>query len=314
MMPDQQRAGSMLDFHVAVFAANEGDAIARCVAAIDRAAGNSATHISVLLNGTTDASEARLRAVPLLHAGMSVYRIARADKSNAINVFLRQLHGEAKLYVAVDGYAEIGDGALRALRDAAEQHPQAHIASGVPTAGRSAAATAAATLAGGVVNGQLYAMSAGFVRRFAELGVRLPVQLYRGDGLLGSIAAHDFRPTETTWDSQRVIGVAAATFRFRPLSWWRWRDVRRQYARWVRQARGRIENAAIQEIIYRDGYQALPENANAMIETWLASHRPEPRSPAEAYFTRRAIEALRRAPRLGAMPAEPLFARRPGEA
>lgn len=301
----------MLDFHVAVFAANEGDAIARCVAAIDRAARGSATQISVLLNGTKDDSEARLRAVPLYQAGMSVYRIAAADKSNAINVFLRQLRGHAKLYVAVDGYAEIGDGSLRALREAFEQHPQAHIASGIPTAGRSAAATTRATLAGGVVNGQLYAMSPLFVRQFSERGLHLPVQLYRGDGLLGSIAAHDFRPTETDWDAQRVIGVSSASFRFRPLSWWRWRDVRRQYARWVRQARGLLENAAIKEIIYRDGYEALPDNANGMIEDWLAKHRPQPRTAAEAYFTRRAIHALRSGPRLGAMAAEPVFSRQP---
>lgn len=304
----------MLDFHVAVFAANEGDAIVGCVTAIDRAARGSATRISVLLNGTTDASAVRLRAVSLRHAHLCVYRIARADKSNAINVFLRELSGEAGLYVAVDGYAAINEDALRALREAAQRNSRAYLLSGVPAAGRMAAGTTAATLAGGVVNGQLFAMSPVFVRRFNELGLRLPVQLYRGDGLLGSMAAHDFRPTEAPWDTARVVGVAAARFHFRPLSWWRGRDIRRHYARSIRQVRGRMENAAIKEIIYRDGYAALPGNANAMLEAWLARHRPEPRTALEAYLTRRAVAAIRQAERFGALPSRLELSRAPGEA
>ncbi len=222
--------------------------------------------------------------------------------------------GEAGLYVAVDGYARIGEDALRALREAARRDRGAYLLSGIPVAGRTAAATAAATLAGGVANGQLFAMSPAFVRRFNELGLHLPVQLYRGDGLLGSMAAHDFRPTVAPWDTSRVMGVAAAHFQFRPLSWWRARDLRRYYARSIRQARGRMENAAIKEIIYRDrnGYAALPDNANAMLESWLARHRPEPRTALEAYFMHRAVAVVRQAERFGALPPRLEYSRAPG--
>ncbi len=171
-------------------------------------------------------------------------------------------------------------------------HPTALIASGVPTTGRSANATRAKTLQGGVVNGQFYAITPEFANRFVAAGFRLPLQLYRGDGLLGSMAAHDFDASATEWDNARVVGVGEATFEISPLSVLKWRDIRRQYRREIRQARGRLENEAVKSIIYASGYAALPGNANDMIKDWLKSHGLKPRSLREGYFLRLALQQL----------------------
>ena len=51
-------------------------------------------------------------------------------------------------------------------------------------------------------------------------------------------------------------------------------DVRRHLRRKVRQMRGRIQNAAIKDLIYRAGYEGLPEDADELVESYLAVHGP----------------------------------------
>lgn len=281
-----------VDYDIAVPAVNEAATIERCLLSINRASAGSRARIAVLLNGTTDHSLDIIRSIKLENAALSVYRFPAADKANAINRFLYDLRLDARTYVFVDAYAKIGPEALRAMTAALGANPNALIATGVPTSGRSAEAARAKTLQGGVVNGQLYAMTPEFVNRFVAAGLRLPVQLYRGDGLLGSMAAHDLDAAVTKWDSTRIVGVAEASFEISPLSILKWRDIRRQYRREIRQARGRLENEAIKSIIYADGYAALPGNANDMVVRWLKSHRPEPKSLQERYFIRLALRQL----------------------
>jgi hypothetical protein len=120
----------------------------------------------------------------------------------------------------------------------------------------------------------------------------LPLQLYRGDGLLGSMAAHNLNPIGTRWDNRRIIGVLDATFAINPLSIFRWSDVKRQFNREIRQARGHMENEAIKSIIYQQGYEALPENANDMIGTWVKSNSLHPKSLRERFFISMALRQI----------------------
>lgn len=283
-----------LDYDIGVFAANEAARIERCLTSIDRAADGRRARIALLLNGTTDQSLDIVRRLRLENAALSVYLFQAADKANAINCFLHDLRLDAATYVCVDGYAWIDAGALKALEASFHAAPRALLASGVPTNGRSATAGRATILKGGAVGGQLYAMKPEFVNNLVAKGLRLPVQLYRGDGLLGSIAAHEFDAVGHNWDSGRVIGVAEAGFAISPLSIFSWHDIKRQYARELRQARGRLENESIKSIIYTRGYQGLPRYADDMIKGWLQSHHPAPISLREWYFTRLAIRQLGR--------------------
>ena len=297
-----------LDFDIAVFAVNEAPTLAACIASIDRACAGCRGHISVLLNGTADDSLAILDGLRLDYAALSVYFFPVADKSNAINHFLYNLRHEATAHFGIDAYTRIGPHALQAIVDAFAAQPAALIASGVPVTGRTANAVVARTLAGGAVNGQLYGLRPDFVDRMVEARLRLPVQLYWGDGLLGSMAAHDLDALANPWDERRVIGVASGTFAITPLSVFRWRDLRRQYNREVRQACGRVQNAAIKSIVYQDGYAALPPNANEMAATWLKTNRIKPRSLRERYFLDQAVRQIN-GQRVGISAPELVFSR-----
>lgn len=289
----QRKVMSAYYFSIAVFAANEGALIGSCIDSIDRACVGYSTHISVLLNGTSDLSEQLLRQISLKNADLTVYIFDVADKANVINNFFHDLRPEAKFYFCIDGYVRIGEGSLRAMDRAFADHSEAVIASAVPVTGRSAAVVHAETVKGGVTNGQFYGLRQTFVARLVAAGIRLPLQHYRVDGLLGSMAAHDLDATGRPWNRARIIGAPGATFAIKPLSIFKMSDIKRQYIREIRQARGLMENEAIKSIIYKDGYAALPYNSNDMIETWLATNRPQARSLREHYFLSKAKKNLR---------------------
>lgn len=286
---------------VAVFGHNEARRIGCCLRAIAAAADGHPTRAIVILNGTTDESATVVRDIASKTSlEIELHTIAIADKSNAINQFLYLLRPEADLYAFVDAYAEIGPQALNALAAALRRHPDAMAVSGVPMNGRSSRSVQAQTLGNGVLNGQLFALRPDFVRRLTARGIRIPFGLYRGDGLLGSMAAHDLDPIGTRWDASRIRGVAEACFMIAPLSPFRPADLRRQARRMLRQARGTVENAAIRAIIGERGYEGLPAHAGDMVRDWLRTHELPP-GPVPALILRR-LALSRPIPRPG--PAE----------
>lgn len=283
---------SNVNFNIAVFAANEAENIGNCVRSIDRSCYGYTAHIDVLLNGTTDNSTQILENIFPNNASMTVYLFNSADKSNVINHFLYSIRRPADLYFGIDGYVQISTKALGAMLEALTQRPHAHAASGIQLTGRSAKNQATQVLRGGALTGQLFAIRPEFTDRLVAQRLRLPVQSYRGDGLLGSMAAHDLDAMGTIWDNGRIIGVAEAGFAITPLSPFRPQDIQRQFRREIRQARGKMENEAIKSIIYTSGYSALPGNANAMLRTWLSNNRPITNSARDAFFTKLALRQL----------------------
>lgn len=280
------------EWSIAVFGVNEAESIGGCLAAIDAACRAHRGHVTVLLNGTTDNSLEVINRTPLTNVDLAVYTFAVADKANAINEFFYTLRRTAEMNFFVDAYARVSEAAFQAIADEFTAHPEALIATGVPVTGRSATQISIATLKGGAVNGQLYAMRPEFIDRIVARKLHLPLRLYRGDGLLGSMAAHDLDPVGTPWENRRIIGVAGAAFAFPRLSIFRWRDIKRQFRREVRQARGVLENEAIKSIIYKSGYEALPRDAVDMIRDWLASHTLEPGSWRSSLFLQLALREL----------------------
>lgn len=283
---------SRLAFDIAVFAVNEAATIGACIASIDRACAGRDAHISVLLNGTTDNSIEIVKAMRLSHAAMTVYRFPVADKANAINYYLYELRREATVHFGVDAYTRIDEASFRAIAEAFEADRKALIASALPVSGRSAKSVAANTMKGGMISGQCYGLRPDFVDRLIAGNHRLPLQLYRVDGLLGSMACHNLDALGQPWDTTRLIGVADARFALTPLSIFKLRDIRRQYHREIRQARGAMENAAIKTVIYTKGYGGLPDNANDLLKEWLKLHQPSPGSLRATYFTRLALRQL----------------------
>jgi len=279
----------------AIVCRNERKAIGHCLRAVAAASVGHSMHVSVLVNGSSDASlDVARQAAGQLDLPISIYDIRRGCKSNAINQYLYGLRPVAKAYFFTDGYTQVDIAALRTLDAALADHPDANAATAVPSVGRSAAASREAMLRHGGLHGSLFALRSSFVDRLVARGLHLPVGLYRGDGLIGSLAMHDL-DARTEWQTRRVV-VTPATWRQTPLSVLHSGDLVRYGRRLVRQAQGRMENAAIKAIIYERGYEALPNTVAALIGQWLTG-APEQtpmvwRSPLGAY----ALRALRHEP------------------
>jgi hypothetical protein len=299
-----------VEFDIAVFSTNEAKTIASCVTAIDRACRGHSSRISVLFNGTTDASISIIRSIKLANACLKMFLCRVEDKANTMNQFLYVLRDPTSLtHFFVDGYVAITPGALEALADALATHPDAYMASGVPLNGRSAKAIVDNVRSGRTgVRGNLFAMRPTFADRIVTAQLRLPRGLYRGDGLLGAMAKHNLDPLSRSWDENRVIDVLDATYSFRPLSPFRWKDIQRQYRREIRQARGRMENEAIKAIVYRDGFSGLPADSDDMLVNWLQRCcPPSSRSFRERFFINRAAKKVSISRRVASNAKELIF-------
>lgn len=270
------------EWQVAVFCQNERSRIGACLTSIVAAIGLRRGLITVIINGSNDGSEVAAQVASAeIKTPIQIFCIPHADKANAINCFLhdRHLRVDAELYFFIDGYTTVSPDALRAIATSLIHCSGAVAATGVAGNGRTETRSARQTIdVGGVMHGQLYALKPDFVRRMVEAGIRLPIGLYRGDGLLGSMAAHDLDAMGQPWMNSRLIGVAEATFEIDALSLFRLRDLRRQFRRKVRQMRGKLETAAIKQVIYAAGYRALPAFADDMIRDFLADN-PVPTVP-----------------------------------
>jgi glycosyltransferase involved in cell wall biosynthesis len=260
------------DISVAVFCHNEAARIGACLASIAAAGRGFRLGVTVIANGTTDDSVVRARAA-IEKAGLParIYTIAFADKSNAINQSFYGLRQRAKLHVFVDAYAIVAPNAFSGFAAMLSSHKEAVAATGIAGNGRTMVAATEETLRnGGRLHGQLHAFRPSFLDRLTEAGLFLPIGLYRGDGLLGSMACHDLDPLANPWDSSRIKGTVEAVYEIPRLSPFRPADIRRQYHRKLRQMRGLLENAALMSAIYSVGFAALPHYADEMITAWLA--------------------------------------------
>ena len=286
---------SVWDWNVAVFCRNEQASIGRCIESIALAGGDKRTLITLIVNGSTDASAATaLEAARRCGAHLAVYTIPHGDKANAMNQFYYELRESAAYYFFVDAYAKIGASALSELETCLATRPDVTAATGVAANGRTMSRNSAPTLAwGGHLHGQLHALRREFVDRLVGRGIRVPIGLYCGDGLVGSMAMHDLDPLHIEWKTQRIGGSPGATYEIPVLSPFRLEDLKRQFHRKVRQMRGRLENLAIRGIVYEHGYEGLPEYADDMILSYLAKN-PEPRqSPIDRPFQALALRQIR---------------------
>ena len=262
------------DWHISVVCQNEAARIGGCLSSIRQAIGSRRALVTLNLNGSTDQSD-MIAQRTACECGLSLqlYRTQTADKSNALNQFIYTLREPARMYVFVDGYVRIGPGALEGLDDCLATHPYAMAATGVALNGRTMRLATQRTLQeGGVLHGQLHALRPEFLERMVKLGIQLPLGTYYGDGLMGALVNHNLDALGQQWDTRRIIGVGDATYEIAALSMFRPRDLRRQLRRKIRQMRGRLQNQAMKEIIYRHGFAGLLGNADALVRNHLLKH------------------------------------------
>jgi hypothetical protein len=183
------------------------------------------------------------------------------------------LREAARYYFFIDAYTKIGARSLAVMESLLADNPDAVAATGIASNGRTMVLDSARTLTeGSRLHGQLHALRPHFVDRLVARDLRLPIGLYYGDGLVGSMALHNLDPVYHDWEQKRIAHSAEATYEIPMLSLFRPRDLKRQFHRKVRQMRGRLENLAIRHIVYHQGYEGLPEYADDMVKGYLSRH------------------------------------------
>lgn len=241
------------DWHVAIYCHNERENVVRSIASVLTAIGSRPAVLSVVVNGSSDGSAERAAGVLAeVAVPATVHVIDHADKSNAINQFLYRLRLPGRLCFGVDAHCTIAPAALADLATCLAANPEAQASTGVAGNGRTMRAeTVSGAAQGGRLNGPLYALRPDFVDRMVGAAIRLPVDLYRGDGLLGSLVAHDLDAMGQPWNDARTLSVPTALFYITQLTPFVPADVVRQFRRKLRQMRGMVDNAIIKDVIYR---------------------------------------------------------------
>jgi glycosyltransferase involved in cell wall biosynthesis len=297
------------DISVAVFCHNEAARIAACIASIAAAGRGFRLGLTIIANGTNDSSIERAKAAAeAANLPTHIYTIAHGDKSNAINHSFYELRQKAKLHVFIDAYAIIAPNAFSGFAAMLSSHKEAVAATGIAGNGRTMAAATEETLReGGRLHGQLHAFRPAFLDRLTAAGLFLPIGLYRGDGLLGSMACHDLDALTTPWENNRIKGTVEAIYEIPRLSPLRPADIHRQYRRKLRQMRGNLENAALQSIIYTQGFPGLPHYADEMINEWLARGGAVETTGIDRFFMSLALKHIQRSRRPNPADLEPVL-------
>jgi glycosyltransferase involved in cell wall biosynthesis len=300
------------DWNLAVFCRNERWSIDRCIESIADASGDRRALITLIVNGSTDDSaDLALAAAARRGIPIAVWTIEHGDKANAINQFIHALREPARCYFFIDAYVKISPGALAIMEASLAEHPDAVAATGVAANGRTMIRDTERTLTeGSRLHGQLHMLRADFVDRLAARRLRLPIGLYYGDGLAGSMALHDLDPLHNDWEQKRIAVNPDATYEIPMLSLFRLRDVKRQFQRKVRQMRGRLENLAIRSIVYERGYDGLPEYADDMVNAYLSRHGVPVVSLLDRPFQALALRQIRAARRPDPKRLEPVLYQR----
>lgn len=285
------------DWNVAVFCRNEQASIGYCIKSIAAAIGARRGLITLIVNGSTDDSAGvAWDAARRCGASITVYTIPHGDKANAMNRFYYDLREPAAFYFFVDAYAKIGPDALMELEACLATRPEIVAATGVAANGRTMHRHTEPTLNdGGQLHGQLHALRMDFIDQLVARKIRIPIGLYYGDGLVGSMAMHNLDPLHIPWESKRIGGSPGAFYEIPMLSPFRLADLQRQFHRKTRQMRGRLENLAIRSIVYDHGYEGLPIYADDMIRTYLANHPLPQVSWSDRLFRDRALRQIKEA-------------------
>ena len=269
---------------VAIFSAREtpsllSDTVRAVIAAC---AGRQAT-IDVLINGNqalaADFAEVAA-AIATNGCSLRIWSIAAPDKAHTWNEYIHRIWDSGGLTFFVDGYAQVRPDALTAIERQLAALPDALVASGVPTSGRSALRLREQMLRNGGLHGSLYALKADSMTLLRDGGFRLPLGLYRNDGMLGAALCYRLDPANHQWKRGTVVAVADATWDVNDVATLSYKNVVAYFKRRLRQAQGVLENRALREHmgIKRLPPQALPATAQDMINDWLGAQPAKARS------------------------------------
>ena len=188
VMSNAMMSGCNPEWCIAVFARNEDGRIGDCLTAIAKATNGMLTQVILIINGSSDeTSKTALGLLPTLGLRASLYTIDFACKSHAMNVFVHDLRPRANIYFFVDATTFVEANALHALADALNRRSDIAAVSGLPINGRGAARMRREAIQNSKLFGQMFAVRQSCLDELSLRERRLPIGLYRCDGLFGGI-------------------------------------------------------------------------------------------------------------------------------
>jgi hypothetical protein len=267
---------------IAVALISARESVATLSGAVDAArvalAGLEPAVLDIVVNGNPDLAQemaALLRRDARPGAGgalrVRLWSLPMGDKAHAWNTYAHTIWPQARTTVFIDGYVRVDPGALRRLHEALGTTQGIVAATGVPSVGRSARRLARQMQQSGGIHGNLCAMNHGAMLGVRSTGFRLPLGLYRVDGLMGAAVCFQFDPAGHDWQSSAIRVLPEVTWSFDPLRWWRYKDLRSHFKRAIRQRQGVLENHAVRHFL-RDrkiAPQNLPHRADELVEAWI---------------------------------------------
>ena len=285
----------MLLWSISVYCRNE-PAIEECIRHIEAALTSDAVEVCVIVNGVP---ETAARALAFLRTPsrpwLKLYHLPFGCKAAAMDAYIHQIASPAQVYFFVDGYAMVQPDALRLMAEPLLANPRLNAAAAVASMGRSKLHAQRLAREQGLFHGNLFALARGLVERIRARNIHLPAGLYRTDALYASMALHDLDATRE-WDKSLVAVCEGATWTFRQLSPFRWRDWKRYWNRRINQARGNLVVQATREIIKTKGYEHLPKYGDDMLLDWLKRNPQHPGLDIFAHLALRQLGEPRRPP------------------
>jgi hypothetical protein len=262
---------------VAIVSSRESvDVLRSSLAAVLNALRAVPTTIDVLVNGNRQLALQMATVIPELHPGSScpvsirLWHIAVADKAHAWNEYVHRIWPQTGIAYFVDGYAQVAPDSLSLLSEGLDNNPHALAISGVPTIGRTAKALGRQMVQEGGGHGTLHALRGEVCLQLRQRRFRIPLGLYRVDGLIFALIAFALDPATHPWDTSRTAVHSRVTWNFRPLAWWSLRDLQTYCKRLLRQAQGDLENRAIREhlAVQKRSPESLPETCSELVLSW----------------------------------------------
>jgi hypothetical protein len=266
-----------MEWSVAIFSSRESaQTLSASIGAVLNATKGVATTVDVIVNGNRDlANQAglcleRLRDAERRRTSLRVWHIPLADKAHAWNQYLQEIWRPSDIAFFVDGYVQVKVDALKLMSDGLNARPNSFAASGLPKIGRSANKLTDIALHTGGIHGNLHAVRGDFMGRLRAANFRLPLGLYRVDGILGAVICFALDPAKNDWETDRIFVDPRATWIIRPLNWKSLKDIRIHTKRMMRQAQGVLENLAVREhlAVQKKSPQSLPRTSAELVGAW----------------------------------------------
>lgn len=238
--------------------------IAGCLRSLQASGLGPGDKIYVLINGSTDDTEAVVRRMEKCDSRIRAIVIGLGDKANAWSYYVNHLAApDTQLHVFVDGDVLVSPDAIVAIEKRLGEHPEALAASTLPKGGRTARVWSERILREHGMPGNFYALRGETLARIKSLSINIPVGMIGDDPLLRWLLLNDFTPNGVV-DRSRIRPVPQAFFEYESIPLMNWQGLRALFSRQMRYQLRDLQMNLLQQHLRRFGLNAMPRRIDSL--------------------------------------------------